>query len=149
MPCEHVAFRMLVAPHPQSGNGVCTTKHGDWKSCENVCYALVPESFEKVERRVRECVDGLFLGDSVYGGGYLTVCKAKENLPMQLPGPVIAGIFHKMQAEGTHRLGWLRKADGRTTLETRLYIEKGRASWWRRLFSRWQPAWYTLRSQEV
>ncbi len=143
MPCEHVAFRMLVAPHPQFEDVICTTKHGDLRSCENVFYALVPESFDKVERRVRECVDKLFIGDSVYGGGYLTVRKVLDHLPVPLPVHVVANIFNKMQAEGSHRLRKLRKEGGQKTLESRLCIEKGQAAWWKQLLSRCEPEWYT------
>ena len=145
MPCENVAFRMLVASHPQPEKGVCTVKDGDVASCQNVCRALVPESFVKVENRVRKCVDGLLLpdGHSVVGGGYLTVGRVMEEMPVRLPCDVIANIFNKMQAEGTYCWNNLPKADGRESLESRMYIERRPPPCWRRLLSRNDNEWYT------
>ena len=69
MPCDNVAFRMLAASHPQAEKGICTIKEGDVESCAAVCRALVPETFDMVERRVRNCVDSHFRPDgSVVGG---------------------------------------------------------------------------------
>lgn len=143
MPCDHVAFRMLVASHPQQEERICTAKEGDVDSCAAVCHALVPVTFDMVERAVRECVKKLFLPDgTVVGGGYLTISRVRERLPM-LPAVVIANIFAKMQAEGTHTLRRLPRAEGRESLDSRLYVENRPPSWWRRLLSKGESEWYT------
>lgn len=143
MPCENVAFRMLVASHPQPRKGICTVKEGDVDSCSTICRALVPVTFDMVERSVRECVKSLFMPDgSVVGGGYLTISRVMEKLPM-LPAVVVANIFAKMQAEGTHTLLKLPCAEGRESLDSRLYVENRPPSWWRKLLSRSESEWYT------
>ena len=140
MPCANVAFRMLAASHPQPEMGICTAKEGDVESCITVCRALVPETFDKVERRVRDCVNRLFLPyGGVCGGGFVTVRRVRDELPM-LPFEVVANIFNKMQAEGTHSIG-KRKAD--VDRESRMYIENRPPSWWRKMLSRGEGEWYT------
>ena len=57
MPCASVAFRMLAAPHVRPEMGLGIAKAGDFGSFRAVCRALVPEAFDKVERRVRDCVE--------------------------------------------------------------------------------------------
>ena len=143
MPCDNVAFRMLVASHVQPDKGLYTIKEGDVDSCKTVCRALVPETFDMVERRVRKCVDTLFLptGD-VFGGGFLTVRKVMDKLPM-IPFDVVANIFNKMQAEGTHSIGKLPAGDGHESLETRMYIKRHPPSFWRRMLSKGESEWYT------
>ena len=125
MPCGNVAFRMLVASHPGPKGGISTEKNGDWGSYVSVCQALVPETFDNVERRVRDCVEGLFLPNGeVVGGGFLTVRRVMDELPM-LPGDFIAHVFEKLQAEGKYTIGELPSAEGRETFEARRYIKKG------------------------
>lgn len=143
MPCDNVAFRMLVASHPQPERGILTAKEGDVGSCVNVCRALVPETFDKVERRVRNRVKALFMPDgSVVGGGYLTILRVREELQM-IPPEVVANIFNKMQAEGTHTMRKLPPGDGRESLESRQYIENKPPSWWRKQMSKGEKKWYT------
>ncbi len=125
MPCGNVAFRMLVAPSLESGNGLRTAKDGDFESCVAVCRALVPETFDKVERRVRDCVESLLLPNGeVVGGGFLTVRRVMDELPM-LTRDFIEDVFCKMQSEGSHHIGILPSAEGRETSESRKYIRKG------------------------
>ena len=125
MPCGNVAFRMLVASRPGPKGGILTEKNGDWGSYVSVCQALVPETFDNVERRVRDCVEGLFLPNGeVVGGGFLTVRRVMDELPM-LPGDFIAHVFEKLQAEGKYTIGELPSAEGRETFEARRYIKKG------------------------
>ena len=125
MPCGNVAFRMLVASRPGPKGGILTEKNGDWGSYVSVCQALVPETFDNVERRVRDCVEGLFLPNGeVVGGGFLTVRRVMDELPM-LPGDFIAHVFEKLQAEGKYTIGELPSSEGRETFEARRYIKKG------------------------
>lgn len=125
MPCGNVAFRMLAAPHPERRGGICTVKDGNVASCLPVCRALVPETFDNVEKRVRDCVARLFLPDGdVVGGGFLTIRRVLDELPM-LSCDFIERVFEKMQAEGTHHMGKLPRAEGRETPESRTYIQKG------------------------
>ena len=143
MPCDHVAFRMLVASHPQHAESICTVKEGDTDSCVAVCHALVPVTFDTVERNVRECVKKLFMpDDTVVGGGYLTIGRVREKLPM-LPAVVVANIFAKMQGEGACTLLKLPRAEGRESLESRLYIVNRPPSWWRKQLSKGESEWYT------
>ena len=143
MPCENVAFRMLAASCSQT-DGVRIVKEGDVASCLTVYRALVPETFDNVERRVRNTVEGLIMPDgcSVVGGGYLTVRKVMDKLPM-IPFDVVANIFNKMQSEGTHSIGKLPRAEGRESPESRMYIEKRPPSSWRRMLSKGESEWYT------
>ena len=125
MPCGNVAFRMLVASGPEPNGIVLTEKNGDWGAYVPVCQALVPETFDKVERRVRDCVEGLFLPNGeVVGGGFLTVRRVMDELPM-VPGDLIGQVFGKMQAEGKYNIGELPSAEGRETVEARRYIKRG------------------------
>ena len=125
MPCGNVAFRMLVASHPGPKGGILTEKNGDWGSYVSVCQALVPETFDNVERRVRDCVERLFLPDgSVVGGGYLTARRVMDELPM-IPCDFVVEVFGKMQNEGGHRVEKLPRAEGRETPETRICIKLG------------------------
>ena len=143
MPCDNVAFRMLVAPHPQPQRGIHTVKEGDFGSCDTVCRALVPVTFDEVESLVRECVEGLFLDDRrAKGGGYVTIFKVREQLPM-IPVVVVANIFNKMQAEGTHTTRKLPLAENQVTLEDRQYIVHRPPSWWRKTLSKTESEWYT------
>ena len=142
MPCANVAFRMLVASHPQPEKGSCTVKEGDVHSCTTVCRALVPETFDKVEWRVRDRVKSLFKPDgTVWGGGYLTIRRVREELPM-IPPEVVANIFNKMQAEGTHTTRKLPAKEG-GDLEARQCIENRPPPWWRKLLSKGEREWYT------
>lgn len=135
MPCENVVFRMLAAPYSQPGRGMCMVKDGDAGSCVAVCQALVPETFEKVEQRVRDCVESLIMPNGeVAGGGFLTVSRVVGELPM-LPSKYVAGVFDKMQADGTHRIGKLPCIEGRESLESRTYIERRPPSWWGQMLS--------------
>ena len=143
MPCDNVAFRMLVAPNPQPKRGIYTVKEGEFGACDTVCRALVPVTFDEVERLVRECVKGLFVDDiSARGGGYLTIFKVREQLPM-IPVVVVANIFNKMQAEGTHTTRKLPSAEGCESLEMRQYIVNRPPSWWRKMLSKTESEWYT------
>ena len=134
MPFANVTFRMLAATHPQPERGVQISRDGDCESCVQIFRALVPETFDKVERRVRDCVKRSLLPDGTcVGGGILTVRKVMDELPM-LPADVVAGIFNKMQAEGTHRIGTRKGKD--MSGADRIYIEGKPPSWWRRMLSR-------------
>jgi hypothetical protein len=125
MPCGSVAFRMLAAPHVRPEMGLGIAKAGDFGSFRAVCRALVPEAFDKVERRVRDCVERLFLPDgSVVGGGYLTARRVMDELPM-IPCDFVVEVFGKMQNEGGHRVEKLPRAEGRETPETRICIKLG------------------------
>lgn len=125
MPCGNVAFRMLAAPHAQPEKGLCIVKSGDVGSFLGVCRALVPEAFDKVERRVRDCVARLFLPDgSVVGGGFLTARRVMDELPM-IPCDFVVEVFGKMQREGSHHVAKLPRAEGRETPETRICIKLG------------------------
>ncbi len=144
-PSENVkiAFRMLAASSPQPGNGMVIEKEGDVDSCTIVYQALVPETFDKVERRVRDCVENLFLPDgSVRGGGYLTVRKVMDMLP-KIPYMVVVNIFVKMQGGGNYRKDWLPKDSGRELDEQRVYLEKRPPSFLKKWLSRLEPEWYT------
>ena len=125
MPCGSVAFRMLAAPHVRPEMGLGIAKAGDFGSFRAVCRALVPEAFDKVERRVRDCVERLFLPDgSVVGGGYLTARRVMDELPM-IPCDFVVEVFGKMQNECGHRVAKLPRAEGRETPETRICIKLG------------------------
>ena len=139
----NIAFRMLAASSPQPGNGMVIEKEGDVGACIIVYQALVPETFDKVERRVRDCVENLFLpnGD-VIGGGYLTVRKVMDRLP-KIPYKVIVNIFVKMQGEGNYRKDLLPKDAGRELDEQRVYLEKRPPSFLKKWLSRLEPEWYT------
>ena len=125
MPCGSVAFRMLAAPHVQSEKGLRIAKAGDVRSYPAVFRALVPEAFDKVEKRVRDCVTRLFLPDgSVVGGGFLTARRVMDELPM-IPCDFVVEVFDKMQREGGHRIEKLPRAEGRETPESRICIKIG------------------------
>ncbi len=125
MPCGNVAFRMLAAPHQQPENGLRIIKSGDVQSYREVSYAMVPEMFDKVEKRVRDCVNSLLLPDgSVMGGGYLTVSKVMDELPM-IPCDFVVKVFYKMQQEGRHCVEELPRAEGKETPEERIHIKLG------------------------
>lgn len=125
MPCAGVALRMLAAPHVRPEMGVAVAKSGDFGSFRAVCRALVPETFDRVERRVRDCVARLFLPDgSVLGGGYLTVRRVMDELPM-IPRDFVEEVFGRMQREGGHRVERLPRAVGGETPESRICIKIG------------------------
>lgn len=139
----NIAFRMLAASSPQPGNGMAIEKEGDVDSCIIVYQALVPETFDKVEKRVRNCVESLFLPDgSVVDGGFLTVRKVMDRLP-KIPYMVIVNIFVKMQGEGNYRKDLLPKEAGRELDEQRVYLEKRPPSFLKKWLSRMEPEWYT------
>lgn len=142
MPCGNVAFRMLAAPRPQPGQGLLIIREGDVDSCDIVFHALVPETFDKVEKRVRDFVNGQFLPDGkVVGGGYVTVRRVRDTLPM-LPVDVVVRIFNKMQAEGTHRIGKIPRSPHLESMESRVYIENKPPSWWNKMRSSGEGEWY-------
>ena len=74
---------------------------------------------------MRDCVEDLFLPNGeVLGGGFLTIRRAMDELPM-VPGDLIAHVFAKLQAEGRYHICELPSAEGRETFEARRFIKKG------------------------
>jgi hypothetical protein len=134
MPLAQMAFRILAAPHPTPGRGMVISRDGDCASCVQVFRALVPETFDMVERRVRDCVKRSLLPDGgCVGGGFLTVRRIMDDLPM-IPADVVVEVFRRLQAEGTHRIG--SRSDGDLSDEDRVYVENRPPSWLRKMWTR-------------
>ena len=128
MPFDKIAFRMLAASHSEPERGIRICRDGNCAAYVRIFQALVPETFSKVEGRVRACVERSLLHDgSCLGGGLLTIRKVMDELPM-IPTDNVLEVFLKMQREGTHRIQ--KRKDRDMPKADRIYIENKPPSWW-------------------